>query len=408
MSSSTYVSPFVSRYASSEMSYTFSPNFKYVIWRKLWIALAKGEKSLGLPITERQIHAMENALLSIPFERIAEIEKENRHDVMAHILAFGEQCPESKGIIHWGATSSFVTDNADLIQIRIALQLLRQKLITVIRNLVIFAEKYASLACLGFTHLQAAQPTTVGKRACLWIQDLLFDLEDMEHVLEKIRFLGVKGATGTQASFLALFNNDKAKVKQLDMFVANEMGFSSVFTIASQTYPRKQDMRVLSALASIGASAHKFATDIRLLAHMKEIEEPSSSFQVGSSAMPYKRNPMRCERICGMARFLISLQENPAYTASTQWLERTLDDSSNRRIVIAEAFLTADSILEILSDVTAHLIVYPKMIEKNLHQELPFLASENILMAATLADGVTTLHNSAREPEIVDLANMLE
>lgn len=382
MSNNLYTSPFVSRYASIEMSYVFSPTFKYILWRKLWVALARGQQELGLPITKEQISSMEACLLDIPFERVAEIEKENRHDVMAHILAFGEQCKEARGIIHLGATSSFVTDNADLIQMKFAFQLVKQKLITVLRNLVKFAEKYQSLACLSFTHLQAAQPTTVGKRASLWIQDFLCDLEDIDHVLENMRFLGVKGATGTQASFLALFNHDPLKVKQLDTLVAKEMGFSSVFTVTSQTYPRKQDMRIFSALAGLGASSHKFATDIRLLAHMKEIEEPSSETQVGSSAMPYKRNPMRSERVCGMARYLISLQDNPAYTAATQWLERSLDDSSNRRLSLAEGFLTADSILELLSDITPHLIVYPKMILHNLNKELPFLASENILMAA--------------------------
>jgi len=377
-----YESPLVLRYASKEMSYLFSPYFKHVTWRRLWIALARAEKALGLNITDAQIHAMERHIHEIDFKRIAEIEKMLRHDVMAHIYAFSEQCPDSGGILHLGATSSYVTDNTDLIQMHEGLKLLKPKLVETIRHLAQFAEEHADLPCLSYTHFQAAQPTTVGRRACLWIQDLLADLLDLEERANEIRFLGVKGATGTQASFLSLFENDHNKVRLLDEQVAKEMSFTHIYTITGQTYPRKQDMRIFSILTGIAASAHKLASDIRLLAHLKEVEEPFTASQVGSSAMPYKRNPMRSERICGLSRFLISLAENPAYTAATQWLERSLDDSANRRLAIAEGFLTADAILNLLVGTTAGLTVYPKMVMRHLDEELPFLASENILMAA--------------------------
>lgn len=377
-----YQSPLSQRYASDEMSYIFSSHFKFLTWRKLWIALAVGQKQLGLAISERQIAAMLDALEKIDLVRAENYEKKFRHDVMAHIHAFGDLCPEARGIIHLGATSCFVTDNTDLIQITEGLRIIRNKIVQLIRQLHPFAQEYASLACLSYTHFQPAQPTTVGKRACLWLQDFLIDLTDIERALEEIRFLGVKGATGTQASFLALFEGDHNKVKKLEEFVAKEMGFSRCFAVAGQTYSRKQDIRILSTLSSFAASAHKFATDLRLLAHLKEIEEPFAEKQVGSSAMPYKRNPMRSERICGLSRFLISLNENALYTEATQWLERTLDDSANRRLYLPEVFLTADAILNLLCNVTAGMIVHPKVIQKHLYDELPFLTTELILMEA--------------------------
>ena len=376
----TYETPLSSRYASKEMSYLFSPAFKFLTWRRLWLALAKSQKSLGLTISDSQIKALESHLQPIDYELANRYEKTMRHDVMAHLYAYGDACPEAKPILHLGATSCYITDNADLIQMREAFKILQAKLVHVIRELSDFAAKHANLACLSFTHLQAAQPTTVGKRTCLWIQDLLLDLHDLNERLENFSFLGVKGATGTQASFLSLFEGDHEKVKKLERLVAQEMGFNHVFVISGQTYTRKQDMRLFSVLTGIAASCHKMATDLRLLAHLKEIEEPFAEKQVGSSAMPYKRNPMRSERICGLARFLISLNENPIYTASTQWLERTLDDSSNRRLAIPEGFLCADALLNLLLSLSSGLIVYPKMIEKHLQEELPFLATENILM----------------------------
>ncbi len=378
----SYQSPLSNRYASEEMSYLFSPYFKFLTWRKLWIALAKAQKALGLPITDAQITELQNAAEKIDLATAEEYEKKFRHDVMAHIHAFGDLCPDARGIIHLGATSCFVTDNAELIQMREALRILRNKILQVIRQLHPFAQQHAALSCLSYTHFQPAQPTTVGKRACLWLQDLLMDLTDCERALEEIRFLGVKGATGTQASFLSLFEGDHNKVKKLEELVAKEMGFSHLFPISGQTYTRKQDIRITSVLSSFAASAHKFATDLRLLAHLKEIEEPFAEKQVGSSAMPYKRNPMRSERICGLARFLISLNENPLYTEATQWFERTLDDSANRRLYLPEAFLTADAILNLMCNITAGLIVHPKIIEKHLRDELPFLATEHLLMEA--------------------------
>jgi adenylosuccinate lyase len=382
-----YETPLSSRYASEEMSQLFSPQFKHTTWRKLWVALAKAEKDLGLSISDTQIAALEAHQDKIDFERVAHFEKTFRHDVMAHIHAYGETVPEAKGVLHLGATSAFVTDNTDLIQMRTALQILHAKCLQVIRQLAQFAETYAALPCLSFTHLQAAQPTTVGKRACLWLQDLLFDFQDLAARIDDLHFLGVKGATGTQASFLSLFENDAEKVKQLEKSVARRMGFTKVIPLSGQTYTRKQDMRVFSALAGLAASASKIATDLRLLAHMKEIEEPFAEKQIGSSAMPYKRNPMRCERICALARYLIALNENPAYTAATQWLERSLDDSANRRLTLPEGFLTADALLNLLADVTNGLLVYPHQIQKHLDEELPLLATENILMAAVKKGG---------------------
>jgi adenylosuccinate lyase len=378
-----YQSPFSDRYASREMSYLFSPYFKFFTWRKLWIALAKSQKALGLPITEKQIEALQSCAEKIDLPTAEVYEKKFRHDVMAHIHAFGDLCPGARGIIHLGATSCFVTDNTDLIQMRQGFRILQSKILQVIRQLYSFAQQHAALSCLSYTHFQSAQPTTVGKRACIWLQDLLIDLEDVEKAIEQIRFLGVKGATGTQASFLSLFEGDHAKVKKLEDLVAKEMGFSRLFPISGQSYTRKQDIRILSVLTSFASSAHKFATDLRLLAHLKEIEEPFAEKQVGSSAMPYKRNPMRSERVCGLCRFLMSMHENPLYTEATQWFERTLDDSANRRLCLPQAFLTADAILNLLCNITAGLIVHPKIVEKHLQEELPFLATEQILMQAT-------------------------
>jgi adenylosuccinate lyase len=393
----TYSNPLSSRYASREMGFLFSPQFKYATWRRLWIALAKAQKMLGLPITDKQIAQMQEQLEKIDFAKAAEIEKSVHHDVMAHIHLFGKQCPEAKEIIHLGATSSFVTDNGDLIQMKEALLLLRAKCLQCLQQLADFVQKYADLPTLGYTHFQPAQPTTVGKRAALWLQDLMMDFAELQARLDQMPFLGVKGATGTQSSFLALFDGDHEKVEKLEGLVAKEMGFSHLFKLSCQTYPRKWDMRILSLLSGIAASAHKCATDLRLLSHLKEIEEPFAEKQVGSSAMPYKRNPMLCERICGLARFLMSLAENPTYTAATQWLERSLDDSANRRLTLPEAFLSADALLNLLIKVTANLTVYPKMIEKHLREELPFLATENILMAAVKKGaGRQELHEKLR------------
>jgi adenylosuccinate lyase len=364
------------------MAEIFSSTHKYRLWRKLWIALAKAEKSLGLPISETQIDSLEKAADTINFERAAFHEKRLKHDVMAHIHAFGEEAPEAKGIIHLGATSCYITDNADLLQMKEALELLQARLVGLIRTLSDQAKKYANLPCLSYTHLQPAQPTTAGRRICLWIQDLLMDLEELSHCLSTLRFLGAKGATGTQASFLALFEGDETKVQLLEEHIALEMGFSNLFSLSGQTYTRKQDVRILHVLKSIAISAHKFSTDLRLLAHMKEMEEPFEVDQVGSSAMPYKRNPHKAERLSGLSRYLISLTENPTYTAALQWLERSLDDSVNRRLCIPESFLAADSILTLYHHIASNLVVYPKVMEKRLEEELPFLATENILMAS--------------------------
>ena len=380
--STRYETPLASRYASPEMSHLFSPQKKFTTWRALWIALAKGEKKLGLPITDAQISELEKNKENLDANECARLEKELRHDVMAHIHAYGAQCPSAQGIIHLGATSCYVTDNADLIHMREGLHLLTSKLASVMDTLAKFAKTHATLPCLGYTHLQPAQPTTVGKRACIWLQDLLFDLQDFKLRTLSLPFLGVKGATGTQASFLNLFQGDEKKVEALDHFVAKEMGFEKSLTISAQTYPRKLDQQILNTLATFASSVHKLATDIRLLAHLGELEEPFLSSQVGSSAMPYKRNPMRSERLCALARYLISLSANPAYTAATQWLERTLDDSANRRCTLPEAFLCADGMLNELYHLIKGLIVYPKMIENNLLKELPYLSLENILMEA--------------------------
>jgi adenylosuccinate lyase len=390
-------SPLASRYASKEMLDIFLPSNRYTIWRKLWIALARAQKNLGLPIRPEQIWAMEKKANDIDFKRAAYYEKQLGHDVMAHIHAFEDACPEARGIIHLGATSCYITDNADLILMQRALKIVENKLLNVIRKLSVQAEKYADIPCLSYTHLQTAQPTTVGKRICLWIQDLVMDFRDLTYMVEQLQFLGVKGATGTQGSYVTLFDNDPTKIQQLEREVAEEMGFTKILPIAGQTYTRKQDVRILNALSSIGITAHKFGSDMRLLAHMREMEEPFGEKQVGSSAMPYKRNPSRSERICGLARFLIALQANPSYTAATQWLERSLDDSSNRRLVLPEAFLTIDAILDLLNFVSSNLVVYPKIVEARLKEELPFLATESIL-AASFKKGQNrqTVHEALR------------
>ncbi len=382
-----YQTPLSSRYATREMSYLFSAQYKHRMWRKLWIALAKAERSLGLPITLEQIEELEKNLELIDWERVDAWEKELKHDVMAHLQAFAEMVPQARGILHLGATSCYVTDNTDLLQIRSGLSLLKTKLVQVMRHLSEFASKYASLTTVGFTHFQSAQSTTVGKRACLWLQEFMLDLHDLIYREEKLPFLGAKGATGTQASFMTLFDRDEKKVKELDRIIAKEMGFTTPLTISGQTYTRKIDLQVMNVLAGIATSAHKFATDLRLLSSLHEIEEPFGSAQVGSSAMPYKRNPVKSERVCSLARFLLSLQENPAYTAATQWLERSLDDSANRRLAIPEAFLCTDAILHLLIEITSGLVVHPKVIAQHLDQELPFLATETILMIAAKKGG---------------------
>ncbi|NLC68106.1 MAG: adenylosuccinate lyase [Clostridiaceae bacterium] len=377
-----YESPFISRYSSKEMLELFSPEKKFRIWRELWIALAEAEKELGLDITDEQIDEMKKFKDAINHDVAEQKEREFRHDVMAHVHAYGEQCPKARGIIHLGATSCYVSDNADLIIMREGLKIIGTKIMAIIERLADFAVKYKDTPTLGFTHLQPAQPVTVGKRACLWIQDLLIDMEDLEYLLSNMKLLGSKGTTGTQASFMELFDGDYEKVKKLDMLVAKKMGFDSVYPVSGQTYTRKQDSRICNLLSGIAQSAYKFSNDIRLLQHMKEIEEPFEEKQIGSSAMAYKRNPMRCERISALSRYVIVNALNPAITVSAQWLERTLDDSANRRISISEGFLAVDAVLNLYYNVASGLVVYPRVIEKHLADELPFMASENILMEA--------------------------
>lgn len=383
---STYTNPLVERYCSAEMSHVFSPDFKFKTWRKLWIDLAKSEQKLGLPINDEQIAELEAQKDNINYEVAKKREKETRHDVMSHVFAYGEQCPNAKGIIHLGATSAYVGDNTDLIQIKVALDLVGVRLRAVIQNLADFAKEYAALPTLGFTHYQPAQLTTVGKRAALWLQDLTMDHEDWQHRVDTLRFRGVKGTTGTQASFLKLFNGDHDKVLELDRLVTEAAGFGKNY-ITGQTYPRRVDAQVTALLSGIAQSASKFAHDIRLLANLKEIEEPFEKHQIGSSAMAYKRNPMRCERMTALARFVITTAQSPAFTAATQWFERTLDDSANKRLTIPEAFLAIDAILLIFQNVVSGLVVYPKMIEKHIAAELPFMMTENILMEAVKRGG---------------------
>ncbi len=387
MSKNQYESPLASRYASDEMLYLFSPDKKFSTWRRLWIALARAEMRLGLNVTQEQIDEMEAHITDIDYAMAARFEKELRHDVMAHVHTFGTVCPKAMPIIHLGATSCYVGDNTDVILMKEGLILVRNGIVRVLNNLAAFAEAYKATPTLGFTHYQAAQMVTVGKRATLWMNELLSDLQEVEFRIENLRLLGSKGTTGTQASFLELFDGDHAKCKALEQMIADEMGFPGVVPVSGQTYSRKVDAAILSTLSGIAQSATKFATDMRLLAHMKEIEEPFEKKQIGSSAMPYKRNPMRCERICALGRYVIADVINGSVTAATQWFERTLDDSANKRLSVPEAFLAVDAILGIYENVTAGLVVHEKVIEKHIQEELPFMASENIMMDAVKRGG---------------------
>ena len=382
-----YENPLISRYSSPEMSALWSPQRKFSTWRRLWIALAEAESELGLPVSQPQIDQMRAHVDEIDFEAAARYERKLRHDVMAHVHAFGDVCPDARPIIHLGATSCYVTDNTDLLLLREGLQMIAERVAAVVDGLARFAVEYRDLPCLGFTHLQPAQPVTVGKRACLWAQDFAMDLAEIEHRIASIKALGSKGTTGTQASFLELFHGDHAKVRKLERLVCRKMGFDDSYAVSGQTYSRKIDSYVLGNLSGVAQSAHKMATDLRLLAHRKEVEEPFEKDQIGSSAMAYKRNPMRSERICSLARFVTSLESSAAQTASVQWLERTLDDSANRRLTLPQAFLATDAVLILCQNVTAGLVVYPKVIAAHLQAELPFMATENILMAAVAAGG---------------------
>ena len=395
----TYESPLSARYASKEMKYIFSPDKKFRTWRKLWIALAESEKELGLPITQEQIDELKAHADDINYEVAQEREKIVRHDVMSHVYAYGVQCPNAKGIIHLGATSCYVGDNTDIIIMTEGLKLIRNKLITVIRNLSKFADEYKALPTLAFTHFQPAQPTTVGKRATLWLQELLMDLEDVEYQLSKAKLLGSKGTTGTQASFLELFDGDHEKCKMLDRKIAEKMGYKACFPVSGQTYSRKLDSQFLNVLAGIAQSAAKFSNDIRLLQHLKEVEEPFEKNQIGSSAMAYKRNPMRSERIGSLSRYVMVNVLNGYFTTATQWFERTLDDSANKRLSVPEAFLAVDGILSLYANVADGLVVYPKVIEQRLRKELPFMATENIMMDAVKKRGADRqqLHEKIRE-----------
>lgn len=383
----TYETPLNSRYASKDMQYLFSPDYKFKTWRRLWIALAESEKELGLPITDEQIEELKKYQDDINYDVAQQEEKIVRHDVMAHVHAYAKQCPKAGGIIHLGATSCYVGDNTDVIIMTNALKLVRKKLVNLIEKLSKFALEQKDQPCLAFTHFQPAQPTTLGKRACLWIQDLMMDLEQVEFVISNMKLLGSKGTTGTQASFKELFDGDTEKIKLLEEKIAEKMGFEKCFPVSGQTYPRKLDSQVLFALGLIAQSASKFTNDLRLLQHLKEVEEPFEKTQIGSSAMAYKRNPMRSERIASLSRFVICDMLNPCITASTQWFERTLDDSANKRLSVAEGFLAIDAVLELYINVVDGLVVYPKMIEKHLMSELPFMATENIMMSAVKKGG---------------------
>lgn len=385
--SDKYVSPLSERYASKEMQYIFSPDMKFRTWRRLWIALAETEKELGLDITQEQIDEMKAHEDDINYDVAKEREKVVRHDVMSHVYAFGVQCPKAKPIIHLGATSCYVGDNTDIIVMTEALKLVKKKLVNVIAELAKFADEYKALPTLAFTHFQPAQPTTVGKRASLWLQELMLDYEDICYVIDGMKLLGSKGTTGTQASFLELFDGDQETIDKIDPMIAEKMGFKACYPVSGQTYSRKVDTRVINVLAGIAASAHKFSNDIRLLQHLKEIEEPFEKTQIGSSAMAYKRNPMRSERIASLSRYVMVDALNPAITSATQWFERTLDDSANKRLSIPEAFLAIDGILDLYLNVVDGLVVYPKVIEKRLMSELPFMATENIMMDAVKAGG---------------------
>ena len=398
MSTDRYVSPLSERYASREMQYIFSPDMKFRTWRKLWIALAETEKELGLNITQEQIEELKSHADDINYDVAKERERQVRHDVMSHVYAYGVQCPKAKGIIHLGATSCYVGDNTDIIVMTEALKLVQKKLINVIAELSKFADKYKDQPTLAFTHFQPAQPTTVGKRATLWTQEFLLDLEDLEYVISTMKLLGSKGTTGTQASFLELFDGDQETIDKIDPMIAEKMGFKECYPVSGQTYSRKVDTRVLNVLAGIAASAHKMSNDIRLLQHLKEVEEPFEKSQIGSSAMAYKRNPMRSERIASLSRFVMVDALNPAITSATQWFERTLDDSANKRLSIPEGFLAIDGILDLCLNVVDGLVVYPKVIEKRLMSELPFMATENIMMDAVKAGGDRQeLHERIRE-----------
>ena len=398
MSTDRYVSPLSERYASKEMQYIFSPDMKFRTWRKLWIALAETEKELGLNITQEQIDELKEHAEDINYDVAKERERQVRHDVMSHVYAYGVQCPKAKGIIHLGATSCYVGDNTDIIVMTEALKLVRKKLVNVIAELSAFADKYKEQPTLAFTHFQPAQPTTVGKRATLWTQELLLDLEDLEYVLSTMKLLGSKGTTGTQASFLELFDGDQETIDKIDPMIAEKMGFKECYPVSGQTYSRKVDTRVLNVLAGIAASAHKMSNDIRLLQHLKEVEEPFEKSQIGSSAMAYKRNPMRSERIASLSRYVMVDALNPAITSATQWFERTLDDSANKRLSIPEGFLAIDGILDLCLNVVDGLVVYPKVIEKHMMAELPFMATENIMMDAVKAGGDRQeLHERIRE-----------
>ena len=398
MSYDRYVSPLSERYASKEMQCVFSPDKKFKTWRRLWIALAETEKELGLSITQEQIDELKAHAEDINYEVAKEREKVVRHDVMSHVYAYGQQCPKAKGIIHLGATSCYVGDNTDIIVMSEALEIVRKKLINVIAELAKFANNYKNQPTLAFTHFQPAQPTTVGKRATLWMQEFLMDLQDLEYVKSTLKLLGSKGTTGTQASFLELFDGDQEKIDQIDPMIAKKLGFEACYPVSGQTYSRKVDTRVLNVLAGIAASAHKFSNDIRLLQHLKEVEEPFEKTQIGSSAMAYKRNPMRSERIASLSRYVMIDALNPAITSATQWFERTLDDSANKRLSVPEGFLAIDGILDLCLNVVDGLVVYPKVIEKRLMSELPFMATENIMMDAVKAGGDRQeLHERIRE-----------
>ena len=398
MSNDRYTSPLSERYASKEMQYIFSPDKKFRTWRKLWIALAETEKELGLDITEEQIEELKAHADDINYDVAKEREKVVRHDVMSHVYAYGKQCPKAKGIIHLGATSCYVGDNTDIIVMTEALKLVRKKLMNVIFELSKFADKYKDQPTLAFTHFQPAQPTTVGKRATLWMQEFMMDLEDLEYVKGSLKLLGSKGTTGTQASFLELFDGDQETIDKIDPMIAKKMGFETCYPVSGQTYSRKVDTRVVNVLAGIAASAHKMSNDIRLLQHLKEIEEPFEKSQIGSSAMAYKRNPMRSERIASLSRYVMVDAMNPAITSATQWFERTLDDSANKRLSVPEGFLAIDGILDLCLNVVDGLVVYPKVIEKRLMSELPFMATENIMMDAVKAGGDRQeLHERIRE-----------
>ena len=398
---STYESPFCTRYASKEMQYIFSADKKFSTWRRLWVALARGEMKLGLPVTQEQVDELEAHINDINYAVAEEREKLVRHDVMSHVYAYGQQCPKAAGIIHLGATSCYVGDNTDVIIMRDALLLVKKKLLNVINNLAGFANEHKDQPCLAYTHLQPAQLTTVGKRATLWINELMMDLEEVEYRISKLKLLGQKGTTGTQASFVELFKGDSAKIKALEKSIAEEMGFEECVPVSGQTYSRKMDSMVLNVLGGIAESCSKFSNDLRILANFKEMEEPFEKNQIGSSAMPYKRNPMRAERITSLARYVMIDTLNPAFTAGTQWFERTLDDSANKRVSVAEGFLAVDAILNIMINITNGLVVYPKVIEQRVMRELPFMATENIMMRAVEKGGNRQeLHEALRKHSI--------